>query len=52
MMGEEKGKDEASAKSLLKKHKILEKAVEDYADNINELSNEAKKLIDENHPER
>ncbi|XP_071833448.1 spectrin beta chain, non-erythrocytic 1-like isoform X4 [Apostichopus japonicus] len=51
MMGEEKGKDEASAKSLLKKHKILEKAVEDYADNINELSNEAKKLIDENHPE-
>lgn len=51
MMGEEKGKDEASAKNLLKKHLILEKAVEDFADNINELSMEAKKLIDENHPE-
>ncbi|XP_071480653.1 spectrin beta chain, non-erythrocytic 1-like [Diadema antillarum] len=51
MMGEERAKDEASAQTMLKKHAILESAVEDYAETINELSHEAKQLIDEQHPQ-
>ena len=52
MMSEERAKDEPSAQSMIKKHRHLEKAVEDYAENINELSLEAKGLIDEDHPQR
>ncbi|XP_070577536.1 spectrin beta chain, non-erythrocytic 1-like isoform X2 [Ptychodera flava] len=51
MMGDERGRDEASAMYMLKKHEILENAMEDYADTINELSQEAKKLMDEAHPQ-
>ncbi|NP_001171782.1 beta spectrin-like [Saccoglossus kowalevskii] len=51
MMGDDRGRDEPSAQTMLKKHEILENAVEDYADTINELSQEAKKLMDEDHPQ-
>ncbi|XP_022091369.1 spectrin beta chain, non-erythrocytic 1-like [Acanthaster planci] len=51
MMAEERAKDDAKAHSMLKKHQILESAVEDYAETINELSHEAKQLVDENHPQ-
>ncbi|XP_072024969.1 spectrin beta chain-like isoform X3 [Amphiura filiformis] len=51
MMGEERAKDEPMAHSMLNKHRHLEKMVEDYAENINELSLEAKQLIDEDHPQ-
>ncbi|XP_030854304.1 spectrin beta chain, non-erythrocytic 1 isoform X1 [Strongylocentrotus purpuratus] len=51
MMGEERAKDEASAATMAKKHAILESAVEDYAETINEVSHEAKQLIDEAHPQ-
>ena len=52
MMGEERAKDDANAQGMLKKHTILESAVEDYAETINELSHEAKQLVDETHPQR
>ncbi|XP_033634187.1 spectrin beta chain-like [Asterias rubens] len=51
MMGEERAKDDANAQGMLKKHTILESAVEDYAETINELSHEAKQLVDETHPQ-
>ncbi|XP_038072907.1 spectrin beta chain, non-erythrocytic 1-like isoform X2 [Patiria miniata] len=51
MMGEERAKDDANAQGMLKKHQILESAVEDYAETINELSHEAKQLVDESHPQ-
>ncbi|XP_071963526.1 spectrin beta chain-like isoform X2 [Antedon mediterranea] len=49
MMAEERGKDDSSAMAMMKKHNILESAVEDYADTINDLSKESRKLMDENH---
>ena len=52
MMAEERAKDEASAATMAKKHAILESAVEDYAETINDLSHEAKELVDEGHPQR
>uniref|UniRef100_A0A667Z3G6 Spectrin beta chain n=1 Tax=Myripristis murdjan TaxID=586833 RepID=A0A667Z3G6_9TELE len=38
MMSEEKAKDEQSSVAMLKKHQILEQAVEDYADTVHQLS--------------
>jgi len=52
MMGDERGKDEASASDMLKRHDILEAAIADYAETVNDLGEHANMLIDNNHPER
>ncbi|XP_061481709.1 spectrin beta chain, non-erythrocytic 1 isoform X2 [Rhineura floridana] len=51
MMSEEKAKDEQSAVSMLKKHQILEQAVEDYAEAVHQLSKTSRTLVADNHPE-
>ncbi|XP_074019070.1 spectrin beta chain, non-erythrocytic 1 [Numenius arquata] len=51
MMSEEKAKDEQSAVSMLKKHQILEQAVEDYAETVHQLSKTSRTLVSDNHPE-
>jgi len=52
MMGDERGKDEASAGAMLKKHETLEAAIADYSETVNELGDTAKALVDSEHPER
>lgn len=52
MMGDERGKDEASASAMLKKHETLEAAIADYSETVNELGDTAKALVDSEHPER
>ncbi|XP_063228722.1 spectrin beta chain isoform X7 [Bacillus rossius redtenbacheri] len=49
MMVEDRGKDEISAQNLMKKHEILELAVEDYADTIRQLGETARQLTSEGH---
>lgn len=44
--------DEQSAVSMLKKHQILEQAVEDYAETVHQLSKTSRTLVADNHPER
>ncbi|XP_053568173.1 spectrin beta chain, non-erythrocytic 1 isoform X2 [Bombina bombina] len=51
MMSEEKAKDEQSAVSMLKKHQILEQAVEDYAETVHQLSKTSRALVADGHPE-
>ncbi|KAJ7388705.1 hypothetical protein OS493_036144 [Desmophyllum pertusum] len=51
MMGDERGKDEASALAMLKKHETLEAAIADYSETVNELDDTAKALVDSEHPE-
>uniref|UniRef100_A0A673H7W7 Spectrin beta chain, non-erythrocytic 1-like n=1 Tax=Sinocyclocheilus rhinocerous TaxID=307959 RepID=A0A673H7W7_9TELE len=51
MMSEEKAKDEQSSVAMLKKHQILEQAVEDYAENVHQLSKTSRGLVAANHPE-
>ncbi|XP_069765552.1 spectrin beta chain, non-erythrocytic 4-like isoform X2 [Narcine bancroftii] len=51
MMTDEKGKDEQSSLQMLKKHLILEQTIDDYAENICELSKTCRGLLDEGHPE-
>ncbi|KYO23592.1 spectrin beta chain, non-erythrocytic 1 isoform X1 [Alligator mississippiensis] len=51
MMSEEKAKDEQSAVSMLKKHQILEQAVEDYAETVHQLSKTSRTLVADSHPE-
>ncbi|XP_062916024.1 spectrin beta chain, non-erythrocytic 4-like isoform X1 [Mobula hypostoma] len=51
MMTDEKGKDEQSSLQLLKKHLTLEQTIDDYAENICELSKTCRALLDEGHPE-
>ncbi|XP_076252536.1 spectrin beta chain isoform X3 [Rhynchophorus ferrugineus] len=50
MMVEDRGKDETSARNLMKKHESLEAAVEDYADTIRGLGETVKALSAEGHP--
>ncbi|XP_016089741.1 spectrin beta chain, non-erythrocytic 1-like [Sinocyclocheilus grahami] len=52
MMSEEKAKDEQSSVAMLKKHQILEQAVEDYAETVHQLSKTSRGLVAANHPER
>ena len=52
MMGDERGKDEASANDMLKRHETLEAAIADYAETVNDLGEQATNLIESNHPER
>ncbi|XP_067831261.1 spectrin beta chain, non-erythrocytic 1-like isoform X2 [Heptranchias perlo] len=51
MMTDEKGKDEQSSLQMLKKHLILEQTIDDYAENICELSKTCRTLLNEGHPE-
>lgn len=44
--------DEQSAVSMLKKHQILEQAVEDYAETVHQLSQTSRALVADGHPER
>ncbi|TSU11377.1 Spectrin beta chain, non-erythrocytic 1 [Bagarius yarrelli] len=52
MMSEEKAKDEQSSLAMLKKHQILEQAVEDYAETVHQLSKTSRTLVAAGHPER
>ncbi|XP_032239849.2 spectrin beta chain isoform X2 [Nematostella vectensis] len=51
MMGDDRGKDEASATEMLKRHETLEAAIADYAETVNELGETANGLVESNHPE-
>uniref|UniRef100_A0A3Q1H8B4 Spectrin beta chain n=1 Tax=Acanthochromis polyacanthus TaxID=80966 RepID=A0A3Q1H8B4_9TELE len=51
MMSEEKAKDEQSAVTMLKKHQIVEQAVEDYAETVHQLSKTSRGLVADGHPE-
>uniref|UniRef100_A0A8C8HMV7 Spectrin beta chain n=1 Tax=Oncorhynchus tshawytscha TaxID=74940 RepID=A0A8C8HMV7_ONCTS len=51
MMSEEKAKDEQSSVAMLKKHQILEQAVEDYAETVHQLSKTSRGLTAAGHPE-
>ncbi|XP_043536626.1 spectrin beta chain, non-erythrocytic 4-like [Chiloscyllium plagiosum] len=51
MMTDEKGKDEQSSLQMLKKHLVLEQTIDDYAENICELSKTCRMLLDTGHPE-
>ncbi len=44
--------DEQSSVAMLKKHQILEQAVEDYAETVHQLSKTSRGLVAANHPER
>ncbi|GBP22289.1 Spectrin beta chain [Eumeta japonica] len=50
MMVEDRGKDEISAQNLIKKHEVLEQAVEDYAQTIRQLGETVRHLTAEEHP--
>ncbi|XP_023198554.1 spectrin beta chain, non-erythrocytic 1-like isoform X3 [Xiphophorus maculatus] len=51
MMSEEKAKDEQSALAMVKKHQILEQALEDYAQTIHQLANSSRLMVTSEHPE-
>ena len=44
--------DEQSSVAMLKKHQILEQAVEDYADTVHLLSGTSRGLVGAEHPDR
>lgn len=52
MMSDERARDELGAANMLKKHANTETTVEDYADVVKELGDRAKKLIDDDHPDK
>ena len=52
MMGDERAKDEIGAQNFMKKHQVLENAVENYADVVRQLGEKSRALIDSEHPER
>uniref|UniRef100_A0AAY4BMI1 Spectrin beta chain n=1 Tax=Denticeps clupeoides TaxID=299321 RepID=A0AAY4BMI1_9TELE len=51
MMSEEKAKDEQSSVAMLKKHQIVEQAVEDYSETVHQLSKTSRALVAVGHPE-
>ncbi|XP_067348468.1 spectrin family protein isoform X1 [Channa argus] len=51
MMSEEKAKDEQSALVMVKKHQVLEQALEDYAQTIHQLANSSRLMVTSEHPE-
>ncbi|XP_037544037.1 spectrin family protein isoform X1 [Nematolebias whitei] len=51
MMSEEKAKDEQGALVMVKKHQILEQALEDYAQTIHQLANSSRLMVNSEHPE-
>lgn len=44
--------DEQSAITMLKKHQIMEQAVEDYAETVHQLSKTSRGLVADEHPDR
>ena len=52
MIGDDRGKDEIAAQSLLNKHVNLEKAVANFKEDIDELHNRSEQLVAAEHPER
>lgn len=44
--------DEQSALAMVKKHQILEQALEDYAQTIHQLANSSRLMVTSEHPER
>lgn len=52
MMGEERAKDEIGAQNMMKKHTALENVVEDYAQEVRQLGERSRALINQEHPER
>lgn len=44
--------DEQSALVMVKKHQILEQALEDYAQTIHQLANSSRLMVTSEHPER
>nr|prf beta spectrin (beta fodrin) [Mus musculus] len=51
MMSEKRPRMKQSAVSMLKKHQILEQAVEDYAETVHQLSKTSRALVADSHPE-
>ncbi|ESP01600.1 hypothetical protein LOTGIDRAFT_139452 [Lottia gigantea] len=51
MMGEDRAKDEIGSENMMKKHQILENAVEDYADVVRQLGERSRNLLETDHPE-
>ncbi|KAJ8405792.1 hypothetical protein AAFF_G00312290 [Aldrovandia affinis] len=47
---EDKGKDEPGTLELLKKHLVMEQAIEDYAERIDFLSQQCQQLLELGHP--
>ena len=52
MIGDDRGKDEIAAQSLLNKHINVEKAVANFKEDIDELHNRSEQLVAAEHPER
>ena len=52
MIGDDKGKDEIAAQSLLNKHINVEKAVANFKEDLDELHNRSEQLVAAEHPER
>lgn len=51
MMSEEKSKDEIGAQAMLKKHLVMEQALDDYAETIHQLANSSRDMVSRSHPE-
>ncbi|CAH2324922.1 spectrin beta chain, non-erythrocytic 2 isoform X1 [Pelobates cultripes] len=51
MMSEEKAKDEIGAQAMLKKHLVMEQALDDYAETIHQLANSSREMVSRSHPE-
>ena len=51
MMGDDRGKDELGADNMLKKHSLLEKTVEDFAETVRQLGERSRDLDDSGHPD-
>ncbi|XP_050407107.1 spectrin beta chain isoform X3 [Patella vulgata] len=51
MMGEDRAKDETGSENMMKKHQVLENAVDDYADVVRQLGERSRNLIETEHPD-
>ncbi|KAM4720867.1 spectrin beta chain, non-erythrocytic 2 isoform 2-T2 [Rhinophrynus dorsalis] len=51
MMSEEKAKDDIGAQAMLKKHLVMEQALDDYAKTIHQLANSSREMVSRGHPE-
>uniref|UniRef100_A0A8C0JB35 Spectrin beta, non-erythrocytic 2 n=1 Tax=Chelonoidis abingdonii TaxID=106734 RepID=A0A8C0JB35_CHEAB len=51
MMSQEKAKDELIAQAMVKKHLVMEQALDDYAQTIHQLSNQSRDMVASEHPE-
>ena len=52
MIGDDRGKDENAVQSLLKKHIDIEKAVDAFQEDVDDLKTRARDLVAAEHPER